>query len=427
MVKRSTKTLAQQLRWQIILAGIAFSIAIIVSLSLITWRSVELAVNSFVKMEAHNLLKRMEYEPTLVLPKDKSFQAYRTWQEIPVKLKQPFSDLSIVDNQIYEIQIISKTGESNYISLLHYVNNQGQSLYALSVYDVKETDDIIENIIENLIIDAMWLFLLIFLTLFSFVFWLLKRTSEPMALLSQWAYKLKNNDHLLKEEFPIAELNDLASQLKSGVDRITEYNLREQQFLKYASHEIRTPLSTIRACLDTLDYKLSGPEKKTVQRALKASSNMNRLSSALLWLARESEKPIEKTNIELTSFCEQHVTDHQYLLNNRDVLINTKINTDFIEIEADLLQIVFANLLRNACQLSGNGTIHITIDETYLSIKNPTIAEEEVGFSSYQSFGLGLQLVSRICEKIGWTFKFSEHPDYVEVQVRWCTIPQISP
>jgi signal transduction histidine kinase len=427
MAKRSTKTLAQQLRWQIILAGIAFSIAIIVSLSFITWRSVEFAVDSFVKMEAHNLLKRLENEPELLLPKDKAFQAYRSWKDIPVKLKQPFSDLSIVDNQIYEIQMLSETGESNYISLLHYVNNQGQSLYALSIYDVNETDGIINNIIENLIIDALWLFLLIFLTLFGFVFWLLKRTSEPMALLSQWAFKLKNNDHLLKEEFPIAELNDLASQLKSGVDKITEYNLREQQFLKYASHEIRTPLATIRACLDTLDFKLSGPEKKTVQRALKASSNMNRLSSALLWLARESEKPIEKTNIELTSFCEQQVTDHQYLINNRDVLINTKINIDFIEIETDLLQIVFANLLRNACQLSGNGSIQITIDETYLYIKNPTIPEDEIGFSSYQSFGLGLQLVSRICEKIGWTFKFSEHPNYVEAQVIWGPIPQVSP
>jgi signal transduction histidine kinase len=427
MAKRSTKTLAQQLRWQIILAGIAFSIAIIVSLSFITWRSVEFAVDSFVKMEAHNLLKRLENEPELLLPKDKAFQAYRSWKDIPVKLKQPFSDLSIVDNQIYEIQMLSETGESNYISLLHYVNNQGQSLYALSIYDVNETDGIIDNIIENLIIDALWLFLLIFLTLFGFVFWLLKRTSEPMALLSQWAFKLKNNDHLLKEEFPIAELNDLASQLKSGVDKITEYNLREQQFLKYASHEIRTPLATIRACLDTLDFKLSGPEKKTVQRALKASSNMNRLSSALLWLARESEKPIEKTNIELTSFCEQQVTDHQYLINNRDVLINTKINIDFIEIETDLLQIVFANLLRNACQLSGNGSIQITIDETYLYIKNPTIPEDEIGFSSYQSFGLGLQLVSRICEKIGWTFKFSEHPNYVEAQVIWGPIPQVLP
>jgi signal transduction histidine kinase len=427
MAKRSTKTLAQQLRWQIILAGIAFSIAIIVSLSFITWRSVEFAVDSFVKMEAHNLLKRLENEPELLLPKDKAFQAYRSWKDIPVKLKQPFSDLSIVDNQIYEIQMLSETGESNYISLLYYVNNQGQSLYALSIYDVNETDGIIDNIIENLIIDALWLFLLIFLTLFGFVFWLLKRTSEPMALLSQWAFKLKNNDHLLKEEFPIAELNDLASQLKSGVDKITEYNLREQQFLKYASHEIRTPLATIRACLDTLDFKLSGPEKKTVQRALKASSNMNRLSSALLWLARESEKPIEKTNIELTSFCEQQVTDHQYLINNRDVLINTKINIDFIEIETDLLQIVFANLLRNACQLSGNGSIQITIDETYLYIKNPTIPEDEIGFSSYQSFGLGLQLVSRICEKIGWTFKFSEHPNYVEAQVIWGPIPQVSP
>jgi signal transduction histidine kinase len=419
MAKNSKKTLAQQLRWQTFIAGIGFSIALIISLSFITLRSVEFAVESYSKMEAHKLLKRLELDPQQTLPKTDSFQAYRNWGDIPEKLKHLFDYSSIEDNQIYEVQVINEMGTSDYISLLHYVNSEGQSIYALSVYDTKEIDSIADDIIENLLKDGVWLFLLVFITLFGLIFWLLKRTSEPMALLSQWAYKLKNNDHLLKEEFPIAELNDLASQLKAGVNRITEYNLREQQFLKYASHEIRTPLATIQACLDTLDFKLSGSDKITVQRALKASSNMNRLSTALLWLARDSEKPIEKKAVDLNTFCNQLVESHQYLINHHDVLIKTNIHVENIEIEADLLQIVFANLLRNACQLSGPGTINIVIDETSLLINNPIILEEKIGSPSYQSFGLGLQLVSRICEKLGWTFSFLEHENYVEAQIIW--------
>lgn len=419
MVKAATKTLAQQLRWQILIAGIGFSIAMIISLSFITLRSVEFAVDSFVKMEAHNLLQRLDRDPEQVLPKNYTFQAYRDWKDIPVKLKQSFNYFEIKDNQIYEVRVMNEAGGIDYISLLHFVNSKDQSIYALSIYDAKEIDSIVGDIIKNLLIDGVWLFLLIFVTLFGLVLWLLKRTSEPMVLLSQWADKLKNNDHLLKEEFPISELNDLATQLKTGVNRITEYNLREQQFLKYASHEIRTPLATIQACLDTLNFKLSGSERITVQRALKASSNMNRLSSALLWLARDSEKLIEKTRVELNSFCQQQIENHKYLISHHDVSVETNINIESIDIEADLLQIVFANLLRNACQLSGPGKIQIIINETSLYIKNPTIPEEQVGLSSYQSFGVGLQLVSRICEKLGWTFSFSEHKNYVEAQIIW--------
>jgi signal transduction histidine kinase len=417
MDKSSTKTLAQQLRWQIIFAGIAFSIVLIVSLFFITWRSIEFAVDSFARVEAYNLLKRLEDKPELVLPKNETFHAYMNWSDIPIKLKQPFDHLTVLDNKTYDIQVINASGESQYVSLLRYVDNQGKSLYTISMYSTKETDEIINSIIVSLMRDFIWLFLLIFLTLFGIVFWLLKRTNEPMKLLSQWAFKLKDNDDLLKEDFPIAELNDLASQLKAGVNQITEYNLREQQFLKYASHEIRTPLATIQACLDTLDFKLSGTDNKTVQRALRASSNMNRLSSALLWLARESEKPIKKTNIELTAFCQQQVANHQYLINSHEVFIETEIQVKSIELEADLLQIVFANLLRNACQLSGKGTIQIIVNETSLYIKNPTISEPQG--SSYQSFGIGLQLVSRICEKLGWTFNFSEHSRCAEAHVIW--------
>lgn len=416
--KSATKTLAQQLRWQIILAGIAFSFAIIISLSFITWRSVEFTIDSFLKMETYNLVKRLENNLELALPKNRTFQAYKEWEDIPIRLKQPFDHLTIEDNQIYEIKIINETGKMDYVSLLHFVDSKGQDIFALSVYDAKETDEIINSIIGNLLNDAIWLALLIFLILFGLVFWLLKRTSEPMTLLSQWAYKLKDNDHLLKEDFPIAELNDLASQLKAGINRITEYNLREQQFLKYASHEIRTPLAIIQTCLDTLDFKLSGKDKKTVQRALKASSNMNRLSSALLWLSRESEKPIEKTVVKLVPFCQQQIIDHQYLINNRDVFIQTNMSVEDIKIEADLLQIVFANLLRNACQLSGPGTIEIIIDEYSMHIKNPKNTTEPIG-SSYQSFGLGLQLVSRISKKLEWTFNFLDHHSYVEVQIIW--------
>jgi signal transduction histidine kinase len=421
MGSSSTKTLPQQLRWQLILAGIAFGIAIIVSLTFITIRTVDFATNSILKVEAHNLLNSLEQQPNKPLPKDKGLQAYLSWENIPLNLQTPFSHLNIEYNQVYEEEYINDTGGYSYIALLFFRNNKGKSIYLLSEYSAKQTDEVMLNILENLLLDAFWLLISIFFLLFLFVFWLLKRTNESMKLLSNWAYKLKDNDHLTQEEFPIAELNVLAAQLKAGVDRITEYNMREQQFLKHASHEMRTPLATIQACLDTLDFQLSGALQKTVQRALRASSNMNRLSSALLWLARESESPIEKSSVQLVPFCQHQIEEHQYLLKNRDIKIELRVNTDSIDIEEDVLLVIFSNLLRNACQFTGEGTITINMSAHSVSISNPIDPECEGSGSSHHRFGLGLQLVSRICEKLGWEFSFEEHSSSVKAQVAWCT------
>jgi signal transduction histidine kinase len=423
MGSSSTKTLPQQLRWHLILAGIAFGIAIIVSLTFITIRTVDFATDSILKMEADNLLNSLEQEPNKPLPKDKGLQAYLSWEHVPLNLQTPFSHLNIEYNQVYEEEYINDTGGYSYIALLFFRNNKGKSIYLLSEYSAKQTDEIMLNILENLLLDAFWLLISIFFLLFLFVFWLLRRTNESMKLLSNWAYKLKDNDHLTKEEFPIAELNDLAAQLKAGVDRITEFNMREQQFLKHASHEMRTPLATIQACLDTLDFQLSGAPQKTVQRALRASSNMNRLSSALLWLARESESPIKKSSVQLVPFCQHQIEEHQYLLKKRDIKIELRVNTDSIDIEEDLLLVIFSNLLRNACQFTGEGTITINMSADSVSISNPIDPECEGSGSSHHSFGLGLQLVSRICEKLGWEFSFEEQSSSVKAQVAWAVPP----
>ncbi len=413
-----SKTLAQQLRWQLLLVAVAFGLAIVISLSFITWRSVEFAADNLLKMEALALEKNARADTSFQLPSNQYLQAYRRWDEIPQTLAKSFSQDALKDNKVYERQLMNEAGEEAYVSLLRHVSADGFTLYILSSYSSKETDKFIDRVTTYMLRDALWLLLFIYIVLFALIYWLFRRTNEPMLLLSRWAQNLKGDGRLAPEEFPISELNALAAQLKTGVDRITEYNLREQQFLKHASHEMRTPLATIQACLDTLDYQLSGPESKTVKRALKASDNMRRLSLALLWLARESDRNIENRVLHLPGFVAEQVEEHRYLIQDRAVDIKQQVEDVEIDIEADLLQIVFANLLRNACQYTQSGMITIAMNSTSLTIQNPIeLAPECV--SDYQSFGLGLQLVSRICAKVGWRFDFSERDDHAKVSLDW--------
>lgn len=238
-----------------------------------------------------------------------------------------------------------------------------------------------------------------------------------MKLLSNWAAKLKTNTHLEQEEFPIAELNNVAQQLKDSLKHITEYNQREQQFLKYASHEIRTPLATIQACLDTLDIQLQGSTNKTVKRAIRASDTINRLSTSLLWLARGSDTKVNSSIIDLALFCNRQIDAHKYLHSKRNIEFKLVFNSNFIEIEEDLFMVVFANLLRNACQNTESGIITIIFNSDSFSISNPidsiALDSSKVG----NSFGIGLELVMRICKKLEWTFTYKEVDGHVVVEI----------
>ena len=221
--------------------------------------------------------------------------------------------------------------------------------------------------------------------------------------------------------FPIEELNNIAAQLHEGVGRIQAFNQREQQFLKHASHELRTPLAIIQASLDTLNLQSNETSRPAVQRALKASANMRRLSAALLWLARESERPVDKSCIAVRDLCEQIINDHRYLLNNRQIDICSDISVDTLHIESDLFSIVVANLVRNAFMYSANGVIELKVSANGLHIANPVQAEARSEKYNYSpGFGLGLQLVQRICSRLDWQFVFAVEQDFFIVTIAWC-------
>jgi signal transduction histidine kinase len=304
-----------------------------------------------------------------------------------------------------------------YLYLLRQVDDERGEIFLLSRYDESELERVLEFFAKTAFGQALWLTVIIFATLFFLIHWLIRRTTEPLALLNRWATSLSTNPEQSSEvNFPIAELNEIAHQLREGVERIEAYNLREQEFLIYASHELRTPLAIIQASLDTLELQSNNTEQSTVARALRASANMRLLSTALLWLARESEQPIEKSQVVARTLCDQIIHDHRYLLDNRAVDVKTRITVDTLKIESDLLAIIIANLIRNAFQYSAEGAISVEMNQREVIVTNPIDTEEDTTRAGY---GLGLQLVKRICNKLQWQFSFIHSFKTVTVNVRW--------
>lgn len=411
------RSLTEQVRSQLLWLGLVLFLTCIVLLFFFAWRSIEVTTVSLVKLEARSLIRLTHEDSNFKLPREDNLSAYRSWQEIPEFWRQYFAGVQITENELIEVGTENADGELEYVYLLHHVDDQYGELYVLSRHSYADVDDIAITFFNTAISQALWFTLIIFVILFILIRWLIRRTTEPLSLLSRWAEELgKDPNKPLDINFPIAELNQLALQLREGVDRIHAFNQREQQFLRHASHELRTPLAIIQASLDTLSLQSGEVGQRSVQRALKASANMRSLSTALLWLARESEQVIEKSPVEVRSFCQQIIDDQRYLLNNREADIQLDVGVEVLEIENDLLSIVVSNLVRNAFQHCASGVINIKVSQSGFFISNAVDADSA---AETAGFGLGLQLTQRICHKLGWQFEYQQDLDRVNVSVAW--------
>lgn len=421
-----TKTLAQQVRWQLVYLGGGLLLACLVLLMMFAWRFMTVTSNSFMWLEAESLSRLSAENPSLTLPQNGSFNAYRHWQDIPENLRRHFPKQPEANAEILEAYRDLNGSSGEYLYLLRYsanridVNSREQDLFLLSRHSDDEIERIIQVYFSEALTQAMGSSLLIFVLLFFLASWVIKQTTQPIALLSQWSKRLMSDpESSIKQEFEIEELNQLAQQLRFGVDRVAAYNQREREFLQHASHELRTPLAVIQASLDTLELKLPKAADKTIARAQRASANMRMMSSTLLWLARDKEECIAKTPTDISELCQQSIEDHRYLLCSEKISIEVSQEPCFVDIEVELFKIVLANLMQNAFQYTSDGTIKVDFSHSSLTVCNDFYRDLESDATSSNGAGLGLQLVQRICTRLGWQYIYTESDGAVKVLVEF--------
>jgi signal transduction histidine kinase len=407
-------------RWQLLWLGVGLFFACLLLVTVFALRSASFTTDNLMLLEADSLLLQMAEQPEIPLPRGSTLSAYRRWEDIPTSLRQHFSGPPPPGGALQEIMASGDESGVEYLYLLRQVDDERGEIFLLSRYDEAELERVLEFFAKTALGQALWLTLIIFATLFFLIRWLIRRTTEPLALLNRWATSLSTNpEQSSVVNFPIAELNKIAQQLREGVERIEAYNLREQEFLKYASHELRTPLAIIQASLDTLDLQSDEAERPTVRRALRASANMRLLSTTLLWLARESQQPIEKSRVAARALCEQIIQDHRYLLESRALEVKIQVSVDTLDIEGDLLSIIIANLIRNAFQYSAEGVIKLEMNRSEVIVTNPISPIDTKEDESRAGYGLGLELVQRICKKLQWHFSYIHSHETITVKVRW--------
>lgn len=244
------------------------------------------------------------------------------------------------------------------------------------------------------------------LTLLAYLLYNL--VSKPIFAIEKWAISL-DADRIKQDapDFVFPELNEIAKLMKTSLSTVEESLSREHKFLRHASHELRTPIAVIRNNVELFskigscgDY---GKQKKLVSRIDRASQNMQDLTETILWLSRDNVTNLSKENFSLEFMVQDLVSDLNYLLGKKNVDLSVKTKNQEVSLPKVPVQIIVANLIRNAFQHSWDGVIFIKQEGYRLSILNPRSCSSVSG-SEDLGFGLGLKLTKELTEKLGWEF-----------------------
>lgn len=213
------------------------------------------------------------------------------------------------------------------------------------------------------------------------------------------------------------EIGVLARAFAKRADELQRFLLREQLFTGDVSHELRTPLTVILGAADVLEAQLEGHpvQLAAVERIRRVADEAAQGVGALLLLSRDPES-LDAPRTELNAIVESEMERCRPLLAGKTVRCELNWSEPVAaEVRPELADIVIGNLLRNACRHTETGVVRVELTPGRLVVEDtgPGMPERvrERLFDrfvhgddppSHEGAGLGLSIVKRVADHIGW-------------------------
>ncbi|MBE0651677.1 MAG: HAMP domain-containing histidine kinase [Bacteroidales bacterium] len=242
------------------------------------------------------------------------------------------------------------------------------------------------------------------------------------------SFSLQDKERFSLNETPIAEFNELNQSINKLTDKVkSDYNSLKE-FTENASHELQTPLAVIQAKTENMlnSENLTKEQVTTLNSVLESISKLEKLNSTLLLMTKiENEQFSGQETISFMNLIRENLDSMKELFEMRGIKPTLNLKEDFtFNMNASLAQIMVINLLKNALvhtDEKGDVEIEITKNQVVFSnfgkeiLKNSDKIFERFykETANKKSTGLGLSLVSKICEvsklEISYSFSASRH------------------
>lgn len=253
------------------------------------------------------------------------------------------------------------------------------------------------------------------------IVWSVNRLVRPLQDLAGSISRLRPDQPGQRIDTPrsaSAELVVIADALNDYLQRNDRFVERERVFIDSASHELRTPVAVIASASEIALQQSQLPDAARGQllRIQRTAREVEQLISLLLVLAKDPARLARVSDhVALDQLIPEIVDDHLHLTRDKDLHIDvTELAPCEVLAPLPIVQVAIGNLLRNAIEHSDRGRIRLRLEApATVVIDDPGhgMTPEEISAiyakvargGGRDGGGIGLDLISRLCEHLGWT------------------------
>lgn len=197
---------------------------------------------------------------------------------------------------------------------------------------------------------------------------------------------------------------------------IQNERIKLDKFIKDSTHELNTPITAILMSIDRL--KRENIDEKILSRVQISANRVQKIYSDLTYLLMDT-KIQEVKMLNLKSIIENELTLYEDLATKKSLTITKELEDTPFAIDEVSAQRLFSNLLSNAIKYNKHGgIIEIKLKDGEFMIGNSGVGikkelQDKIFDRFYRAndseggFGIGLDIVKRVCSKYNITIKVS--------------------
>jgi signal transduction histidine kinase len=223
-------------------------------------------------------------------------------------------------------------------------------------HDVQERQDV-KSLMMRGLITAVVLTLLLGL---GGGFWMGRRILAQAGAISAVATQIMRGD--LSQRLPVRnaddEINTLAREINSMLDKIEQLTLGMRTVLDSAAHDLRTPLNRLQATAEGAMSTLAvgSPERRVLERVTSEVDHMRSTLDALLRIALAETGTVAREPVDLSELVGSVVELYAPVSEERGIVLESSVSAGaHVQGNRQLLAQALANLIDNAIKFTPSG------------------------------------------------------------------------